>query len=107
MLLKLFVFASAALVAGFATPGAAGPVQYAGPAACSSCHPEQVTLWRGSHHDLAMQPADGSTILGDFGDTELSNKTGLWVARLMVQKPGQKKYKATCRWDGRRTAEIE
>jgi hypothetical protein len=45
--------------------------------------------------------------VGDFGDTELSNKTGLWVARLMVQKPGQKKYKATCRWDGRRTAEIE
>jgi hypothetical protein len=45
--------------------------------------------------------------VGDFGDTELSNKTGLWVARLMVQKPGQKKYKATCSWDGRRTAEIE
>lgn len=45
--------------------------------------------------------------VGDFGDTELSNKTGLWVARLMVQKPGQEKYKATCRWDGRRTAEIE
>jgi hypothetical protein len=45
--------------------------------------------------------------VGDFGDTEIDAKSGMWVARLMVQKPGREKYKATCRWDGRETARIE
>ena len=41
---------------------------YVGGAACASCHAEEARLWRGSHHDLAMQPADSTTVLGDFRD---------------------------------------
>jgi tetratricopeptide (TPR) repeat protein len=39
---------------------------YAGRAACVSCHEREAKLYSGSHHDLAMQPADSSTVLGDF-----------------------------------------
>jgi tetratricopeptide (TPR) repeat protein len=34
---------------------------------CAECHPRQDESWRGSDHDLAMQPADERTVLGDFG----------------------------------------
>jgi len=33
---------------------------------CVSCHEEQARLWRGSHHALAMQPADAETVRGNF-----------------------------------------
>lgn len=36
---------------------------------CIDCHPAQYEQWRGSHHDLAMQPASEATVLGDFADT--------------------------------------
>ena len=42
-----------------------GP-QYVGATVCADCHGKQVDAWRGSHHELAMQPADDSTVLGDF-----------------------------------------
>jgi tetratricopeptide (TPR) repeat protein len=35
-------------------------------ALCAECHPTEFAAWRGSHHDRAMQPADASTVLGDF-----------------------------------------
>ncbi len=41
---------------------------YIGKDACAACHSAESELWRGSHHDLAMQPADASTVLGDFRD---------------------------------------
>jgi predicted CXXCH cytochrome family protein len=41
---------------------------YVGLSACEECHAEQTAAWRGSHHDLAMQPADETTVLGDFND---------------------------------------
>ncbi|MDH4045594.1 MAG: hypothetical protein OEW06_14170, partial [Gemmatimonadota bacterium] len=31
---------------------------YAGRAACADCHAAEDSAWRGSRHDLAMQPAD-------------------------------------------------
>ena len=43
---------------------------YVGDAACIDCHQTEVDLWKGSHHDLAMQIADESTILGDFNNVE-------------------------------------
>ena len=46
----------------------AAPPTYVGGAACSGCHAEAAAAWQGSHHDLAMQVADGSTVLGDFAD---------------------------------------
>ena len=41
---------------------------FVGKQACAQCHAREVELWEGSHHDLAMQNADESTILGNFDD---------------------------------------
>ena len=45
----------------------AASAQFAGVAACIDCHPAEYAAWTGSHHDLAMQPADDSTVLANFG----------------------------------------
>ncbi|MFW2373827.1 MAG: tetratricopeptide repeat protein [Gammaproteobacteria bacterium] len=44
-------------------------VQYVGAQKCISCHEQQHALWQDSHHDLAMQPANEQTVLGDFNNT--------------------------------------
>ena len=80
----------------------------------------RLTEWQSGHdimprkysRDEAIQACRAAAMgrgfsVGDFGDIGIDNKSGLWVARLMVQKPGQEKYKATCRWNGRATAEIQ
>lgn len=41
---------------------------YIGKKECVRCHQEQNRLWQDSHHDLAMQPANEHTVLGDFGN---------------------------------------
>ena len=43
---------------------------FVGATVCSGCHTEQAELWRGSHHALAMQPANEATVLGAFDDIE-------------------------------------
>ena len=40
--------------------------EFIGGAACANCHESQYKDWQGSHHELAMQVADPSTVLGDF-----------------------------------------
>ncbi len=50
-------------------PGA----KFVGAAECATCHEQEATLWRGSHHQLAMQPADASTVLGDFNRVSFDN----------------------------------
>jgi predicted CXXCH cytochrome family protein len=40
--------------------------EFTGSASCQSCHSDEFELWQGSHHDLAMQLPDASTVLGDF-----------------------------------------
>jgi predicted CXXCH cytochrome family protein len=40
--------------------------EYVGGQQCAACHVDQATAWTESHHDLAMQTADASTVLGDF-----------------------------------------
>jgi predicted CXXCH cytochrome family protein len=42
---------------------------YVGAEACSSCHAKEATAWKGTHHNLAMRPANSTTVLGDFNDT--------------------------------------
>ncbi len=44
-------------------------LEYVGRARCASCHPQQDTLWQGSDHDLAMEPATVGTVLGRFDST--------------------------------------
>jgi mono/diheme cytochrome c family protein len=45
--------------------------QFVGAQTCAACHQNEFDLWRGSHHDLAMQHANDQTVLGDFGDQRL------------------------------------
>ena len=45
--------------------------------------------------------------VGDFGDTEFDSRSGVWMSKLMVRRPGQEKTKVRCRWDGRQSPVIE
>ncbi len=45
--------------------------KYVGSDGCIRCHQDQAEKFNGSHHDHAMQPADDSTVLGDFNDATL------------------------------------
>ncbi|TXL70581.1 tetratricopeptide repeat protein [Vineibacter terrae] len=47
---------------------ASRPPTYVGAAACGQCHQDQLKAWTGSHHDRAMQKADGRTVVGDFNN---------------------------------------
>ncbi len=49
-----------------ATPKVVTALQFVGSETCAGCHADQYADWTDSHHDLAMQVADGSTVLGDF-----------------------------------------
>jgi tetratricopeptide (TPR) repeat protein len=46
--------------------------QYAGKGVCVECHVEQVEVWTGSHHDLAMQVPDTNSVAGNFADASFS-----------------------------------
>jgi predicted CXXCH cytochrome family protein len=46
------------------------PPAFVGVEVCAGCHADQAASWRNSHHALAMQPADATTVLGNFADTE-------------------------------------
>jgi predicted CXXCH cytochrome family protein len=56
-----------------AAPAPVAPATFVGVTACAGCHQQQETAWRGSHHDLAMQVADETTVLGDFGGATLTH----------------------------------
>jgi predicted CXXCH cytochrome family protein len=40
--------------------------------ACARCHHAEFQAWSGSHHAKAMQPANATTVLGDFNDARFS-----------------------------------
>lgn len=44
------------------------PARFVGTSECASCHQAEREAWGGSHHDLSMQKATPSTVLGDFDD---------------------------------------
>jgi Flp pilus assembly protein TadD len=46
---------------------------FVGADACADCHSRQFADWQGSHHELAMQPANENTVLGDFSGTEFQH----------------------------------
>ena len=48
-----------------------GPT-FVGRDSCTRCHETEMRLWQGSHHDLAMQEASMSTVLGDFDDASFT-----------------------------------
>ena len=47
--------------------------KFVGATECATCHANENALWRGSHHQLAMQPAADSTVLGDFNHASFDN----------------------------------
>jgi hypothetical protein len=50
-----------------ATAGGAAPAaHFVGSQACAGCHPAEQAAWSSSHHRHAMEPADASSVLGDF-----------------------------------------
>ena len=55
-----------------AEPALSAQAEYVGGAVCVGCHEQEATQWRGSHHDLAMQVANESTVLGDFDDASFT-----------------------------------
>ena len=52
--------------------GATG-IAYVAEATCAACHAAEHRAWRGSHHDLAMQPATPETVRGDFAEATFSH----------------------------------
>jgi len=52
--------------------GCAATRAYTGSDACRECHAQEYDLWRGSHHDLAMQLPTPETVLGDFDDASFT-----------------------------------
>jgi len=73
VLLQKFLLSALFLCAAVAhaedrAPGSA----FAGSDACQSCHAEEHALWRGSHHDLAMQLPGPDTVLGNFDNAQFT-----------------------------------
>lgn len=60
------------LVFGFLCTALAGADDggFVGSEVCAGCHAAEHERWQGSHHDLAMQPANAATVLGDFNDSK-------------------------------------
>ncbi|HWR74371.1 MAG TPA: tetratricopeptide repeat protein [Bacteroidales bacterium] len=48
--------------------------QFVGRNTCIECHKKENDLWLGSHHDLAMDIANDTTVLGDFSNYEFRHK---------------------------------
>ena len=51
---------------GGGEPSGRPPATYVGRPVCGQCHQAAEQQWRGSHHDLAMQPPTDATVVGDF-----------------------------------------
>ena len=79
--LSSFRQANAAVIALalLAVAGCRGPSRdlapggYTGRKTCQPCHKKEYTAYIGSHHDLAMDPANDRTVLGDFEDATLTH----------------------------------
>ena len=61
------------LLAGCSQDGRGGDpaveAAFVGSQQCVQCHTREYQLWRNSHHDLAMQPANEETVLANFENT--------------------------------------
>ena len=66
--LKVFVFERATNIEGNTT------ALFVGHESCIDCHLGEYQDWLGSHHDRAMEPANDSTVLGNFSDQTLESQ---------------------------------
>ncbi len=51
----------------------AGPAEFVGSEKCKKCHETTYKKWFGSHHDLAMDVANDTTVLGDFNNVSYTD----------------------------------
>ncbi|HBL46827.1 tetratricopeptide repeat protein [Gimesia sp.] len=72
---------------------------YVGRQTCFQCHQKEAAEWKGSDHDLAMNPATPEFVLGDFDNTELEH---FGITSSMTRE-GDKYYVTTQGPDGKRT----
>ena len=86
---------------GSATTAAVGAT-YVADRQCDQCHRPQAALWQASHHERAMQPANATTVLGDFNDAQL---THLGATTRFAQRDGR--YFITTEGPDGRPAEYE
>jgi predicted CXXCH cytochrome family protein len=56
-----------------ASPTPLAAADYVGAAACKQCHETEFKAWAGSHHQLAMQEANASTVLGNFENAKFKH----------------------------------
>ena len=74
----IFVAAFPVYIARMALDRSNSPVdeeaQFVGRSTCIECHKKEDDLWLGSHHDLAMDVANDTTVLGDFSNHEFRHK---------------------------------
>ena len=56
----------AAGLASAAPPAQRAHPDWVGAKRCANCHAAEYAAWRESHHDLAMQAASATTVLGNF-----------------------------------------
>jgi predicted CXXCH cytochrome family protein len=52
----------------------AASADHVGAATCKTCHEAEFKAWTGSHHELAMQEANPSTVRGDFDNVKFSDR---------------------------------
>lgn len=74
MVLALVAAAAARALLRDDAPGPEVADAYVGSAACARCHAREAEAWRGSHHELAMQPATDATVLGDFSGATVTHR---------------------------------
>lgn len=60
--------------------------EFVGDASCKSCHTKEHALWEQSHHFMAMQPPNDSTVKADFNNTSF---TADGVTSRFYKKDGQ------------------
>jgi tetratricopeptide (TPR) repeat protein len=74
----LFVAAFPLYITRMAIESSKGKVeekaQFVGRKSCIECHKKEDDLWIGSHHDLAMDVANDSTVLGNFNNFEFRHR---------------------------------
>ena len=88
------------LKAGTVEPQAASrPAVFTGTESCKRCHRAVYDKWRGSHHDLAMDVATETSVLGDFNDVSFTDPYNTVVSRFF--RKGGNFYVETEGPDGR------
>lgn len=63
-------------------------LEFVGSEKCGSCHKPAFEKWQGSHHDLAMDVATESTVLGDFNDATYNDPYNNVTSRFFRKEGG-------------------